>query len=138
MAKITRALLSVSDKTGIVEFAKALAARGVELLSTGGTAKALRDAGIKVKDVSEFTGFPEMLDGRVKTLTPQVHAGLLHLRDSVEHMATMKAHGLQRRRTALRRKLPPESVALNACRKGFHRVLNIPSGRKLDKHCKYP
>jgi len=95
MTKITRALLSVSDKTGIVEFAKALAARGVELLSTGGTAKALRDAGIPVKDVSEFTGFPEMLDGRVKTLTPQVHAGLLHLRDSAEHMATMKAHGLQ-------------------------------------------
>lgn len=95
MSKITRALLSVSDKTGIVEFAKALAARGVELLSTGGTAKALREAGIPVKDVSEFTGFPEMLDGRVKTLTPQVHAGLLHLRDNNEHMNTMKAHGLQ-------------------------------------------
>lgn len=95
MTKITRALLSVSDKTGIVEFAKALAVRGVELLSTGGTAKALRDAGIPVKDVSEFTGFPEMLDGRVKTLTPQVHAGLLHVRDNEEHMATMKAHGLQ-------------------------------------------
>ena len=95
MTKITRALLSVSDKAGIVEFAKALAARGVELLSTGGTAKALRAAGITVKDVSEFTGFPEMLDGRVKTLTPQVHAGLLHLRDSEEHMNTMKKHGLQ-------------------------------------------
>lgn len=95
MSKITRALLSVSDKTGIVEFAKELAARNVELLSTGGTAKALREAGIAVKDVSEFTGFPEMLDGRVKTLTPQVHAGLLHLRDSEEHMSTMKTHGLQ-------------------------------------------
>lgn len=95
MSKITRALLSVSEKTGIVEFARELAVRGVELLSTGGTAKALRDAGIQVKDVSEFTGFPEILDGRVKTLTPQVHAGLLHLRDSQEHMSTMKAHGLQ-------------------------------------------
>ncbi len=95
MSKITRALLSVSDKTGVVEFANALTERGVELLSTGGTAKALRDAGIAVKDVSEFTGFPEMLDGRVKTLTPQVHAGLLHLRDSEEHMSTMKEHGLE-------------------------------------------
>ncbi len=95
MTKITRALLSVSDKTGIVEFGRGLADRGIELLSTGGTAKALRDAGIPVKDVSEFTGFPEMLDGRVKTLTPQVHAGLLHLRDNDEHMATMKEHGLE-------------------------------------------
>lgn len=95
MSKITRALLSVSDKTGVVDFAKALTDRGVELLSTGGTAKAIRDAGIPVKDVSEFTGFPEMLDGRVKTLTPQVHAGLLHLRDNDEHMATMKEHGLE-------------------------------------------
>lgn len=95
MTKITRALLSVSDKTGVVEFAKELSARGIELLSTGGTAKALRDAGIEVKDVSEFTGFPEMLDGRVKTLTPQVHAGLLHLRDNAGHMATMKEHGLE-------------------------------------------
>lgn len=95
MSKITRALLSVSDKVGVVEFAKNLADRGVELLSTGGTAKAIRDAGIPVKDVSEFTGFPEMLDGRVKTLTPQVHAGLLHLRDSDEHMSTMKEHGLE-------------------------------------------
>jgi phosphoribosylaminoimidazolecarboxamide formyltransferase/IMP cyclohydrolase len=95
MTKITRALLSVSDKTGIVEFAKALADRNVELLSTGGTAKAIREAGIPVKDVSEFTGFPEMLDGRVKTLTPQVHAGLLHLRDSEEHVDTMKEYGLE-------------------------------------------
>ncbi len=95
MKKITRALLSVSDKTGVVEFAKALVDRGVDLLSTGGTAKAIRDAGIPVKDVSEFTGFPEMLDGRVKTLTPQVHAGLLHLRDSEEHMATMDEYGLE-------------------------------------------
>ncbi|MDK2857286.1 MAG: phosphoribosylaminoimidazolecarboxamide formyltransferase / cyclohydrolase [Verrucomicrobiota bacterium] len=95
MSKIERALLSVSDKTGIVDFAKALTERGVELLSTGGTANALRDAGIPVKDVSEFTGFPEMLGGRVKTLTPQIHAGLLHLRDSEEHTNTMKKHGLK-------------------------------------------
>ena len=95
MSKITRALLSVSDKEGVIEFARELASRGVDLLSTGGTAKAIRDAGIAVKDVSEFTGFPEMLDGRVKTLTPQVHAGILHLRDNDEHMATMAAHDLE-------------------------------------------
>ncbi len=94
MSKITRALLSVSNKDGVVEFARELTERGVELLSTGGTARAIRDAGVAVKDVSEFTGFPEMLDGRVKTLTPQVHAGLLHLRDNEEHMATMREHGL--------------------------------------------
>jgi len=91
---IARALLSVSDKTGVVDFAKALAMMGIELLSTGGTAKALRDAGLTVKDVSEFTGFPEMLDGRVKTLHPKVHAGLLFRRDLPEHAATMKQHGL--------------------------------------------
>ena len=95
MSKISRALISVSDKTGIVDFAKGLAAHGVELLSTGGTAEALRKAGLAVKDVSEFTGFPEMLDGRVKTLHPRVHAGLLHLRGNAAHEATMAAHGLQ-------------------------------------------
>jgi phosphoribosylaminoimidazolecarboxamide formyltransferase/IMP cyclohydrolase len=92
--KIERALISVSDKAGIVEFAKALSELGIELLSTGGTATAIRKAGVPVKDVSEFTGFPEMLDGRVKTLHPKVHAGLLHLRDNDEHQATMKKHGL--------------------------------------------
>ena len=80
-SKIQRALLSVSDKTGLVDFARALADAGVELLSTGGTAKALRDAGLTVIDVSEYTGFPEMLDGRVKTLHPKVHGGLLARRD---------------------------------------------------------
>lgn len=93
--KIERAVLSVYDKSGIVEFAQALNNRGVELLSTGGTAKALRKANLPVKDISEFTGFPEMLDGRVKTLHPKVHAGLLHMRDNPEHVATMKEHGLQ-------------------------------------------
>ena len=93
--KIQRALLSVSDKAGLVEFARGLAELGVELLSTGGTAKALKAAGLKVKDVAEFTGFPEMLDGRVKTLHPKVHAGLLYLRGNAEHEAVMRQHGLE-------------------------------------------
>ncbi|MCM2359218.1 MAG: bifunctional phosphoribosylaminoimidazolecarboxamide formyltransferase/IMP cyclohydrolase, partial [Geobacteraceae bacterium] len=95
MAKITRALISVSDKTGIIEFSKELARFGVEILSTGGTAKLLREAGLNVKDVSEFTGFPEMLDGRVKTLHPKVHGGILGMRGNPEHVATMKAHGIE-------------------------------------------
>ncbi|WP_305042349.1 bifunctional phosphoribosylaminoimidazolecarboxamide formyltransferase/IMP cyclohydrolase [Geoalkalibacter sp.] len=95
MASIKRALISLSDKTGIVEFARELAGFGVEILSTGGTAKLLRDSGLPVKDVSEFTGFPEMLDGRVKTLHPKVHGGLLGLRDNPEHVATMAKHGIE-------------------------------------------
>ena len=95
MAKITRALLSVSDKSGIIEFSRQLAEYGVELLSTGGTAKLLRDAGLTVKDVSEFTGFPEMLDGRVKTLHPKVHGGLLGMRSNPDHVAKMKEHGIE-------------------------------------------
>ena len=91
---IQRALLSVSDKTGLVDFARALATAGVELLSTGGTAKALRDAGLAVIDVSEYTGFPEMLDGRVKTLHPKVHGGILARRDLPEHVATMASHAM--------------------------------------------
>ena len=91
---VRRALLSVSDKTGLVAFGTALATRGVELLSTGGTAKTLRDAGLTVKDVSEVTGFPEMMDGRVKTLHPVVHGGLLALRDNDEHVAAMDTHGI--------------------------------------------
>ena len=89
---IRRALLSVSDKTGLVDLGKALAAKGVELVSTGGTAKALRDAGLVVKDISELTGFPEMMDGRVKTLHPKVHGGLLAVRDNAEHVASMNEH----------------------------------------------
>ena len=92
--KIQRALISVSDKGGIVEFARALSDLGIEILSTGGTSKALAAAKIPVRDVSDFTGFPEMLDGRVKTLHPRVHAGLLHLRNNAEHMAIMKEHKL--------------------------------------------
>jgi phosphoribosylaminoimidazolecarboxamide formyltransferase/IMP cyclohydrolase len=91
---VRRALLSVSDKTGLVEFGQFLAARGVEILSTGGTAKTLRDAGVPVKDVSEHTGFPEILDGRVKTLVPQVHGGLLGRRDLPEHQAQMAEHAI--------------------------------------------
>ena len=89
-----KALLSVTDKTGIVDFAHALADAGVELVSTGGTAKALRDAGLAVKDVAELTGFPEMMDGRVKTLHPKVHGGLLAIRDNKEHADAMKARGI--------------------------------------------
>lgn len=89
---IKRALLSVSDKTGIVELGQALAAQGVELVSTGGTAKALRDAGLEVRDISDLTGFPEMMDGRVKTLHPKVHGGLLAVRDNEEHVASMREH----------------------------------------------
>jgi phosphoribosylaminoimidazolecarboxamide formyltransferase/IMP cyclohydrolase len=91
---LRRALISVSDKTGLEDFATVLAEQGVELLSTGGTAKALRDAGLTVKDVSEITGFPEMMDGRVKTLHPKVHGGLLALRDNADHRAAMEAHGI--------------------------------------------
>jgi phosphoribosylaminoimidazolecarboxamide formyltransferase/IMP cyclohydrolase len=93
--RITRALLSVSDKTGLIDFAKALAGFGVELVSTGGTAKALKDAGFKVVDVAELTGFPEMMDGRVKTLHPKVHGGLLAIRADKEHAASMDKHGIK-------------------------------------------
>src|SRR5471032_3095692 len=91
---IRRALISVSDKSGLVDFAKALAAHGVEILSTGGSAKALRDAGVPVREVSDHTGFPEILDGRVKTLVPQIHGGILGRRDLPEHLAQMAAHGI--------------------------------------------
>ncbi len=94
MQKIQRALLSVFDKTGLVPFAKALADAGVELISTGGTAKALREAGLTVKDLSEHTGFPEMLDGRVKTLHPRVHGGLLYIRGNAAHEAAVKQHNI--------------------------------------------
>ncbi len=95
MSKVQRALLSVSDKTGLVPFAQALVAAGVELISTGGTAKALRDAGLPVKDISEHTGFPEMLDGRVKTLHPLVHGGLLYIRGNATHEAAVKEHAIK-------------------------------------------
>ena len=92
--KIRRALLSVSDKTGIVELARSLAEAGVELVSTGGTAAALKGAGLEVRDIADLTGFPEMMDGRVKTLHPKVHGGLLAVRGNAEHEAAAKAHGI--------------------------------------------
>jgi phosphoribosylaminoimidazolecarboxamide formyltransferase/IMP cyclohydrolase len=94
MAKIQRAILSVTDKTGLVDFARRLAGLGVELISTGGTARLLRDSGVSVKDISELTGFPEMLDGRVKTLHPKVHGGILHMRTKPEHQAAVAEHGI--------------------------------------------
>jgi phosphoribosylaminoimidazolecarboxamide formyltransferase/IMP cyclohydrolase len=92
---VRRALLSVSDKAGVVDFARGLAEMGVELISTGGTRKALADAGLKVRDVSDVTGFPEMLDGRVKTLHPRVHGGILAVRDNAEHMAKLREHQIE-------------------------------------------
>jgi phosphoribosylaminoimidazolecarboxamide formyltransferase/IMP cyclohydrolase len=94
MNKISRALLSVSDKTGLIPFAQTLAAAGVELISTGGTAKALRDAGLAVKDISDHTGFPEMMDGRVKTIHPKVHGGLLYIRGNAQHEAAAQQHDI--------------------------------------------
>jgi phosphoribosylaminoimidazolecarboxamide formyltransferase / IMP cyclohydrolase len=93
--QVHRAILSVTDKTGLVDFARKLAALGIELVSTGGTAKLLRDSGIAVKDISELTGFPEMLDGRVKTLHPKVHGGILHRREDPKHVAAVAEHGIQ-------------------------------------------
>jgi phosphoribosylaminoimidazolecarboxamide formyltransferase/IMP cyclohydrolase len=93
--RVRRALLSVSDKRGVVEFAKGLAALGVELVSTGGTAKALREAGLEVRSVDDLTGFPEMMDGRLKTLHPKLHGGLLGIRDNPEHVAAAQEHGIE-------------------------------------------
>ena len=95
MARIQRAVLSVTDKTGLVEFARKLSELKVELVSTGGTARLLRDSGIQVKDISELTGFPEMMDGRVKTLHPKVHGGILHVRNNPTHVAAAREHGIQ-------------------------------------------
>jgi len=103
MEKVTRALISLTDKSGIEPFAEALAAEGIEILSTGGTAKKLRDAGIPVVDVSDFTGFPEMLDGRVKTLHPKVHGGILYQRSNADHRRQCAEHGL----------LPIDIIAVN-------------------------
>ncbi|MCB2182771.1 MAG: IMP cyclohydrolase [Desulfobulbaceae bacterium] len=95
MKKAERALISLTDKAGIEGFAKELESLGIEILSTGGTAKKMRDNGIAVKDVSEFTGFPEMLDGRVKTLHPKVHGGILAQKNNPDHLKQMEEHGLQ-------------------------------------------
>ncbi len=95
MKKVERALISLTDKSGIEDFAKALTELGVEILSTGGTAKKMREAGIEVRDVSDFTGFPEMLDGRVKTLHPLVHGGILNQRENPEHQKQCQEYGIK-------------------------------------------
>src|ERR1700678_4475509 len=95
LRRAARALISVSDKTGVVEFARALAGYGIALISTGGTRKTLSDAGLKVLDVSDLTGFPEMMDGRVKTLHPAVHGGLLAVRGNAQHVEAMRAHDIR-------------------------------------------
>lgn len=94
MGKIERAIISVTDKTGVVELARSLSRFDVQILSTGGTAKTLREGGVEVTEISEYTGFPEMLDGRVKTLHPRVHGGLLGVRDNPDHVSMMKANGI--------------------------------------------
>ena len=95
MNRISTALISVTDKSGIVEFARSLERLGIEILSTGGTARTIRDAGIEVLDISQYTGFPEMMDGRVKTLHPKVHGGLLGRRDNQQDVQMMKTHGIK-------------------------------------------
>src|ERR1700726_4911633 len=95
LRRVSRALISVSDKSGVVDFARALAGHGVELVATGGTRKTLNDAGLTVLDVSDLTGFPEMMDGRVKTLHPAVHGGLLAMRDNAAHADAMRSHGIR-------------------------------------------
>jgi phosphoribosylaminoimidazolecarboxamide formyltransferase/IMP cyclohydrolase len=95
MAAIKKAIISVSNKDGVVEFAKALESMGVEIISTGGTARTLREAGVSVKEVSEYTGFPEMLEGRVKTLHPKIHGGLLSRRNNPKDMEEIKEHGIE-------------------------------------------
>jgi phosphoribosylaminoimidazolecarboxamide formyltransferase/IMP cyclohydrolase len=93
--QVKRALLSVTDKSGLVDFARTLSALGIDLISTGGTARALREAGLPVRDIAELTGFPEMLDGRVKTLHPKVHGGILHIRDNPSHQAAVAEHAIE-------------------------------------------
>ena len=93
--KISRALISVSDKAGVVEFAKALLTHGVQILSTGGTAQLLKLNGVVVTEVADYTGFPEMMEGRVKTLHPKIHGGILARRDKAEHVASMRDHGIE-------------------------------------------
>ena len=114
MSKIERAVISVTDKTGIVDFAIALSGLGVQILSTGGTASALRGGGLSVTDVSDYTGFPEMMDGRVKTLHPKVHGGLLALRDNPEHVRMMEKHGI----------LPIDMIVVNLYR--FEKTVERP------------
>lgn len=115
MPRIHRALISVTDKSGIIDFAKALQEFGVEILSTGGTAKTVAASGVKIKEVSEFTGFPEMLDGRVKTLHPKVHGGILGIRSNPDHAEAMKKHGIE----------PIDMVVVNLY--AFEKTISDPS-----------
>lgn len=115
MPRIHRALISVTDKSGIIDFAKALQEFGVEILSTGGTAKTIAASGVKIKEVSEFTGFPEMLDGRVKTLHPKVHGGILGIRSNQNHAEAMKKHGIE----------PIDMVVVNLY--AFEKTISDPS-----------
>jgi phosphoribosylaminoimidazolecarboxamide formyltransferase/IMP cyclohydrolase len=118
--KVERALLSLTDKSGIEHFAGALAAQGIEILSTGGTASKLRDAGLNIVDVSDFTGFPEMLDGRVKTLHPKVHGGILHQRANAEHLEQCRNFDLK----------PIDIVAVNLY--AFEKTIADPACRLED------
>lgn len=120
MRRVERALISLTDKSGCEEFAGALAAMGIELLSTGGTAQKLRASGLAVTDVSEFTGFPEMLDGRVKTLHPLVHGGILHQRDNAEHLEQCQRHGIK----------PIDIVAVNLY--AFSKTVAVPGCTLVD------
>jgi phosphoribosylaminoimidazolecarboxamide formyltransferase / IMP cyclohydrolase len=128
MAKIERALLSLTDKTGAVDFARALSASGVELISTGGTAKLLREAGLAVRDVSEVTGFPEMLDGRVKTIHPRIAAGVLAMRGNTEHLSALEAHEIQTIDMVVVNLYAFEKVAANASAPLHELIENIDIG----------
>ena len=138
-SKITRALISVSDKTGLVEFAKFLDSHKIEIISTGGTAKALRDAGVPVVDIFNFTDFPEIMDGRVKTLHPKVHGALLNKRDDAEHQKQAKEHNIKNIDLVVVNLYPFEETV----KKGgdYHEVIeNIDIGGPFDDPlcCKKP
>jgi phosphoribosylaminoimidazolecarboxamide formyltransferase/IMP cyclohydrolase len=126
--QVRRALLSVTDKSGLVPFAKQLAELGVELVSTGGTARTLREAGLAVLDISELTGFPEMLDGRVKTLHPKVHGGILHIRGNAEHRAAVETHDIQPIDMVVVNLYAFEKTAANPTASFAHLIENIDIG----------
>src|SRR5207302_876794 len=125
---IRRALLSVSDKTGLIDLARVLADFGVELISTGGTRQALRDAGLAVRDIADITGFPEILGGRVKTLHPLIHGGILAVRDDSEHQATLQAHGIKAIDLVVCNLYPFEATLANAHSQEEEIIENIDIG----------
>ena len=129
-APIARALLSVSDKTGLIDFAKGLVKHGIGLVSTGGTGKLLADAGLDASDVSDLTGFPEMMDGRVKTLHPAVHGGLLAVRDNAEHRAAMEAHGIGRSISSSSISIPSRRQSRAAAISRISSRISISAGRR--------